>query len=85
MGDPRVNQLWLVAYNGNVSEVSSLLSSGVDINGIHSSNGQTALHVASLRGFDSIVSLLLQRGADIHKKDNVIIISPSLELSLSLS
>jgi hypothetical protein len=54
------------ADNGSASEVLSLLEAGAEINGRHCLDGcnHTALMKAAAKGYSSIVTLLLERGAD---------------------
>jgi len=53
-----------------VDVVSSLLSRGVDING-RNHNGDTALMRACYGGNEAVVSLLIERGANIEIKNKV--------------
>ncbi len=48
--------------------VSTALSLGSDINGTNPA-GETALHVASNQGYDSVVKLLVERGADLNARN----------------
>jgi hypothetical protein len=54
------------ADNGNASEVLSLLEAGADVNGRHCLDGcnHTALMKAAAKGYTSLVTMLLERGAD---------------------
>ena len=58
------------AEREDISVVSSLLSEGVDING-KNRVGDTPLHRASYGGNDSVVSLLVERGANLTIKNTV--------------
>lgn len=48
--------------------VSAALSLGSEINGTNPA-GETALHVASNQGYDSVVKLLVERGADLNARN----------------
>jgi ankyrin repeat protein len=51
-----------------VETVTAALSLGSDINGTNPA-GETALHVASAQGYDSVVKLLVERGADLDARN----------------
>jgi ankyrin repeat protein len=51
-----------------VETVTTALSLGSDINGTNPA-GETALHVASAQGYDSVVKLLVERGADLNARN----------------
>ncbi len=55
----------LAAQRGDVSRIISLLSEGIDIN-TQTSYRAPALIFASLNGYDSLLSLLIERGADLN-------------------
>ena len=62
------------AYNGDEITVRSLLlTSQVNIND-KNKYGATALMIAAMFNNESIVSLLIDKGADINMKNNVSII-----------
>ena len=48
--------------------VAAALSLGSDINGTNPA-GETALHIASNQGYDSVVKLLVERGADLNARN----------------
>ncbi|KAK3291904.1 heterokaryon incompatibility protein-domain-containing protein [Chaetomium fimeti] len=54
-------------WAGHTDIVRRYLGMGVDVDGADS-NGFTALHFASRRGYEEIVALLLQKGADVNRK-----------------
>lgn len=45
------------------------VSVAVDVNAVCSCDNYSALHIACIAGDTNIVSLLLEKGADIDKKD----------------
>ena len=55
--------------NGDVEEVKTILSSGLDIN-VRNSLQRTSLHTAIEKQQKEIVQLLLDRGADVDPIDN---------------
>jgi len=70
------------AVREGVDVVSSLLSRGVDINGINL-DGDTALMRACYGGNEAVVSLLIERGANIEIKNKVRCVPCPLSLSIS--
>jgi ankyrin repeat protein len=54
------------AYTGNISLVKTLLERGMQVNGISHYFG-TPLQAAAAGGFNNVVLLLLERGADINE------------------
>ncbi len=54
------------AYYGHIKKVQSLLDRGVDVNFQNEGDGASALQVASQRGRKEIVTLLLNRGANVN-------------------
>ena len=70
-----INQFVTAAFNGDENTVRSLLlTSQVNIND-KNKYGYTALMIAAGNNKESIVSLLIDKGADINMKDNVSIIA----------
>ncbi len=63
-------RLIYAAYKGDKSIVCSLLDEGIDIMS-QSSHGNSALHTASRNGKESMVSLLIERGADVNILNHV--------------
>jgi hypothetical protein len=57
---------------GNLAKVTEELDKGVNINGLHCNDGcrQTALMMAAANGHLNVITLLMQRGADIWIKDS---------------
>lgn len=55
--------LTMATWGGHLELAERLIAAGADVNNQDQSGG-TALHVAALKGFVSIASLLLQHGAD---------------------
>lgn len=61
-------RLMYLANERDVEGIKELLDSGIDVNFRYIDN-RTALHVAACQGFTEVVSLLLERGADVDPKD----------------
>ena len=61
-------QLLLAAKHGDVSEMTTLLDSGADVNTRHTL-GWSPLHTAVVNGNLQGVQLLLERGADVNMRD----------------
>jgi ankyrin repeat protein len=51
-----------------VEAVSAALTLGSDINGTNPA-GETAVHIASAQGYDSVVKLIVERGADLNARN----------------
>lgn len=64
---PDAEQLFAAALNGNVNQVRTLLSQGIDIN-VANRERETSLHMAASRGHYSTVIFLLKNGAYIHAR-----------------
>ena len=47
------------------------MTSGLSCSALHVQDGQTALFIASLKGHDQIVELLLRREADVNHQTKV--------------
>ena len=62
------DSLALAAMDGDISEVSSLLAQGVEINA-KNQFGYTALYIAASGGYSNIVKLLLDHKADVNIKN----------------
>jgi len=56
--------LWLAVERGNVDIARLLLESGAEIYPNQHESGQTVLHQAALRGYGSLVNLLIENKAD---------------------
>ncbi|XP_013381855.1 ankyrin repeat domain-containing protein 40 [Lingula anatina] len=63
-------QLRESAAIGNMESLQKLVNQGVDVNDQNNMNGWTALHWAATRGHATIVSFLLNHGADKEIKTN---------------
>lgn len=61
------NKYVMAARNGNIATVRRLLEQGVNVNA--RSDHKTALSLAALGGHHNIVKLLINKGANIHTKD----------------
>ncbi|KAK7832136.1 hypothetical protein U0070_015283 [Myodes glareolus] len=61
----------LVAYNGHHQALKVLLQSLVDLD-IRDEKGRTALYLAAFKGHTECVEALVNQGASIFVKDNVI-------------
>lgn len=65
--DPRVKLMYL-ANEADLDGIKELLDSGIDVN-FRDIDNRTALHVAACQGYSDVVSLLLERGAEVDTKD----------------
>ncbi|XVE51519.1 hypothetical protein DITRI_Ditri02bG0048600 [Diplodiscus trichospermus] len=61
-------RLMYLANEGDLDGIHELLDSGVNVN-FRDIDDRTALHVAACQGQTGVVSLLLERGADVRSKD----------------
>ena len=61
--DAATCELWCVAESGDVNELATVVSRGVDVNA-RNEHGMTALMRASRQGHAAMVRALLERGAD---------------------
>lgn len=63
---------WRALHHAVVAQhtdvVAALIAGRVDLNARIKGNGETALHLASRRGFHTIISLLATAGADLELK-----------------
>lgn len=58
------------ALNRDAEAVQILLDEGADVDERDAGDGKTALHMVAAGGFDDIVSLLLENGADVNAEDD---------------
>lgn len=65
--DPRVRLMYL-ANEADLDGIKEILDSGIDVN-FRDIDNRTALHVAACQGYSDVVSLLLERGAEVDTKD----------------
>ncbi|XWS18559.1 hypothetical protein CRYUN_Cryun32bG0055700 [Craigia yunnanensis] len=61
-------RLMYLANEGDLDGIRELLDSGINVN-FRDIDDRTALHIATCQGQTDVVSLLLQRGADLESKD----------------
>lgn len=62
-------QLVIAAKNGDVDTVKSLILEQANVNWSKSNeNGETALFVASQKGYVEVVKLLIEAGAEVDKE-----------------
>lgn len=55
--------------NGNEQQTRSILEKNAELINRYDDTGATALHYAALHGYQSIVRLLVEKGADINSAD----------------
>ena len=67
--------LQVAVLHGHIAAIKMLLNAGSDTNATFMASRETALHIAVHGGYDKIVALLLERGAEIDAK-NVLSESP---------
>lgn len=65
--EPRIRLMYLV-NEGDLEGINELLDLGTDVN-FRDVDGRTALHIAACQGTTHVVQLLIQRGAEIDRKD----------------
>jgi len=70
MSDPLGSDLDAAAKSGHLFKLVELLAQGADVN-IRNDYGATPLIEASLRGYQSMVRILLEHGADVGTADTV--------------
>ncbi|EOY27878.1 hypothetical protein QUC31_012725 [Theobroma cacao] len=61
-------RLMYLANEGDLDGIRELLGSGIDVN-FRDIDDRTALHIAACQAQTDVVSLLLQRGANVESKD----------------
>ena len=61
-------RLMYLANEGDLDGIRELLDSGINVN-FCDIDDRTALHIAACQGQTDVVSLLLQRGANLESKD----------------
>jgi hypothetical protein len=69
MKDAGGSALVRAAFDGDHSEVISLIANGIDVNAAAGVRGITALHAASFKNHLDIVAALCDRGANINLRD----------------
>jgi outer membrane protein assembly factor BamB len=75
------DELFEAARAGDAARVRAILDKGVDVNA-KARYGMTALSFAADRGVEAVVTLLLERGADVNVQDTFYKMRP-LDLALS--
>lgn len=66
---PLPETLLTAVESDNIATVRTLLNRGTELN-IKNNDGNTALHLAALRGYIAIVKILLEKGVEINAKNN---------------
>jgi hypothetical protein len=61
--------LRMAVFQGNIVDTKAILELVVDVNGIGLDSGETALHWAVREKNNDLISVLLEKGADIHIKN----------------
>ena len=78
---PAAEELFAAARAGDVARVQATLDKGVDVNA-KARYGMTALSFAADRGFEPLLTLLLDRGADVNVQDTFYKFRP-IDMALS--
>lgn len=65
--EPGLKLMYLV-NEGDLDGITELLESGTDVN-FRDIDHRTALHIAACQGYDDVVKLLLEKGAEVDLKD----------------
>ena len=63
------SKLFEAAYQGNVQKVKALIAAGANVN-TRNQGGDTALMLATLKGYDDVVKVLIDAEADVNARNN---------------
>ena len=64
------NGMFMAIKRGDEELCERYLDAGCDVNALYGGNGRAPLHVAARNSLPDLCKLLLQRGADVNKRDD---------------
>ena len=72
-----INELfWVAIAKGNMSEITSFVEQGADVNFIEPLSGKNALYVACVHDNIPVIKFLIEEGIDVNKRLNIKYFSP---------
>lgn len=69
-GNDGETPLYIAVFNGRLDVSQLLLAGGADVNGANGPLKETTLHAAARLGHESLLSLLVKRGAELNRKNS---------------